>query len=238
MPRVLTTNALILCPHLGKGSTTPTSLKWQISGGIVSLENDTGVLACPFLPFPCIGYQLKSMGLNATQVDGGRVVLVTDFNQSFTGLPLTMQEFHQTFDESTAAPIPSGQPAPPPSPFLLDLVQPIVTTPAPSLPPYSITSHAPLTVTFSLSSAFPLRWILTLINEPIGYHQDLTQGIPGSVTVTPQGGQWSTPSLTVSITVTPAFLAALTAGKTHFFMTGVSRRGLSGFAEAVLTVGP
>jgi len=214
-------------------------MKWSVNGGIVALENDTGVIAEVLpVPVPCGSYTLQSMGLNATRVDGRRVILATDFNQTLTKLPLTIVEFHQTFDESTPAPIPAGQPAPLPAPALADFAKPVVTTPVPALPPYSIMSHAPLTVTFSLFSAFPLRWILTLINDPLRYPQDLTQGIPGSVTVTPPGGQWSTPSLTVSVAMTPAFLAALTPDKTHFFMTGVSQRGLSNFAEAVLPVTP
>ena len=63
--------------------------------------------------FPCTGYQLRSMGLNATQIKGERVILATDFNQTCTGLPLTMIETHQIIDNSTPAPIPDGQPAPP-----------------------------------------------------------------------------------------------------------------------------
>ena len=62
------------------------------------------------------------MGLNATQIDGRKVILVTDFNQTLTGLPLLMTESHQTFDESTPAAIPTGQPAPPLSPEMADLV--------------------------------------------------------------------------------------------------------------------
>jgi hypothetical protein len=46
------------------------------------------------------------------------------------------------------------------------------------------------------------------------------------------------PSLTVTVVMAPVFLTALTAGRHHFFMTGVSQRGLSGFTEAVLTVTP
>ena len=64
------------------------------------------------------------MGLNASQIDGQKVILVTDFNQSFTGLPLTMAETHTTIDNSTPAPIPAGQPAPPLSPALADVVKP------------------------------------------------------------------------------------------------------------------
>ena len=122
MPQVLTTNATIMCPHGGLGSTVPAIPKWQINGGYVAVEGDSGTLSCPFGLFPCTGYQLRSMGLNASEIDGRKVILVTDFNQSLTGLPLVMTEFHQTFDESTPAPIPTGQPAPPPSDEMADLV--------------------------------------------------------------------------------------------------------------------
>src|ERR1051326_5236054 len=133
MPKPLTTNAQILCPHGGIGTSIPSDPKWTINNGFVLLENDTGTLACPYLPYPCIGYQLKSMGLNATQIDGRKVILDTDFNQTFTGLPLFITEFHQTIDNSTVAPIPSGQDAPPLSPELADTVRPVVTAVPPAL---------------------------------------------------------------------------------------------------------
>src|SRR5690348_16609788 len=85
MPQILTTNAVVLCPHGGKGTTHPSSRKWKISGGYVAVEGDTGDIACPFLPCPCYQYTLRSMNLNATKLDGKRVILVTDFNESVTG---------------------------------------------------------------------------------------------------------------------------------------------------------
>src|SRR5947209_20331276 len=112
MPQVLTTNALILCPHLGQGTSVPSDPKWSVNGGTVLLENEIGALSCPFIPFPCVGYQLHSMGLNATQIDGRQVILTTDFNLTFTGLPLTMTDFHTTIDDSSPAPIPPGGSAP------------------------------------------------------------------------------------------------------------------------------
>jgi hypothetical protein len=108
MPQVLTTNALILCPHMGPGTSIPSDPKWSVNGGFVLLENDVGTLACPYLPCPCVGYVLQSMGLNATEVDGRKVILVTDFNQTLTGLPLTITEFHQTYDDSVPAALPPG----------------------------------------------------------------------------------------------------------------------------------
>ena len=66
MPQVLTTNAMIVCPHGGLGTTIPTVPKWQINGGYVTVEGDSGTLSCPFGLFPCTRYQLGSMGLNAT----------------------------------------------------------------------------------------------------------------------------------------------------------------------------
>lgn len=237
MPQVLTTNAVILCPHLGVGTSIPTNPKWSVNGGIVLLENDTGTLACPFLAYPCVGYQLRSMGLNATQVDGRQVILATDFNQTLTGLPLQITEFHQTIDDSTPAPIPAGAEAPPLSPALLDAVPPVVTG-SPPLVLFNSTTMLPqtITVTFSLSSNYPLSWVLTLLNIPMGYDADLTDGEPPGLTMVPAGGEWNTPNLTVTMTMTAAYAAALGPGMHHFFMTGINQRGLSSFAKVVLTV--
>lgn len=160
-------------------------------------------------------------------------MLVTDFNQSFTGLPLIMTETHQVLDQSTPAPIPPGQPAPPLSPELIDLIPPIVTA-APPSSPFSISAPAPVVITFNLTTDHPLKWILTLINElPPGQNIDLTNGIPGAVTVAPSGGQWSS---AVVVTLTPPFLTGLGIGTKDLFLTGVSRRGLSGHATATIVV--
>jgi len=237
VPQVLTTNARILCPHGGLGTTIPLSPKWTVNGGFVAAEGDSGTLACFFVPLPCLGYQLKSMGLNATQLDGRKVILVTDFNQSFTGLPLVMTDSHQTLDQSTPAPVPAGQTAPPASPAMADLLSPIVTPPQQTVPFSISTTTTPVVVSFSMTTDHPLQWILTLINEPLKYNLDLTSGVPGAV-VTPSGGSWTTPTLAITVTMTPAFVAALMVGKTHLFLTGVSQRGLSGHAEAIITVTP
>jgi hypothetical protein len=234
MPQVLTTNALILCPHAGKGTTLPNHRKWQINNGYVAVEGDQGTLACPFVPLPCGGYQLKSMGLNATQIDGQKVILVTDFNLTQTGLPLVMAEFHQTFDNSTPAPIPEGQPAPAATPEMADFDSPTVA-PVFQTMPFSITTPVPVVFTFTMTAKHPLQWVLTLINEPLKRSVDLRNGLPGA-TVVPSGGQWTTPSLTVTVTLTPVFMTALTVGNHHLYLTSVSKRGLSGHAEALLAV--
>jgi hypothetical protein len=237
MPQILTTNATIFCPHGGKGTTIPSAPKWQINGGYVAVEGDMGVLACLFAPLPCASYQLQSMGLNATQIDGRKVILVTDFNQSLTRLPLTMMETHQVFDESTPTPIPTGQPPPPLTEEMADLTPPIVMPPLQIIPFSISTTTVPVVVTFNLTAAHPLQWMLALINGTLKYKLDLTNGAPGA-TVAPSGGQWSTPSLTVTLTMTPAFVQALTVGTHHLFLTGVSRRGLPGHAETRVKVSP
>jgi hypothetical protein len=234
MPLVLTTNAVILCPHAGPGTTIPTSPKWTVNGGFVAADGDSGTLACPFLIYPCVGYTLQSMGLNATKIDGKNAILVTDFNQSFTGLPLTMQDFHQTSDNSTPAPVPTGQSAPPPTPALADLVAPVVTAIPPAVP-FSISTPTPVAFSFTLASDHPLKWMLTLINGPNVTHVDLTNGAPGA-TVTPSGGNWTTPSLTIAVTMLPAFVAALSIGTSQLFLTGVSQRGLSGYGMGAIIV--
>lgn len=236
MPQVLTTNALILCPHGGKGTTIPTMPFWSVNGGFVLLEGDTGTLACPFVLCPCVGYTLKSMGLNATTLNGRRVILVTDFNQTFTGLPLIMTEFHQTFDQTTPAPLPPGQSSQPPSPPMADTVKPVVVPIPPVLAFNSTTMMPPLlNIAFNLTSPFPLQWTLTLLNGVTKMSFDLTNGMPPAI-VAPVGGVWSSPNLTVSVTLNAAFMAGLGVGMHHFSMTGVSQRGLSGFAECILTV--
>ena len=237
MPQILTTNATIVCPHGGTGSTVPAIPKWQINGGYAAVEGDTGALSCPFGLFPCTGYILSSMGLNATEIDGRKVILVTDFNQSLTGLPLRMTEFHQTFDESTPAPIPTGQTAPPPSEEMADLSRPVVVPALQSFPFSISTTPVPVVVAFNLTAAHPLRWVLTLINTTLKRQQDLTGGAPGA-TVVLANGQWSTPPLTVTVTLTPAFVAALTVGTHHLFLTAISQRGLSDYGEATIGVTP
>jgi hypothetical protein len=236
VPQVLTTNAQIFCPHGGKGTTLPTHPKWTVDGGYVSVEGDTGVLACPFLLLPCVGYRLKSMGLNATQIDGERVILVTDFNQTFTGLPLLMSESHPAYDDSTPAGIPAGQSAPPPTSEMADLIPPILPPPVPPSVPYSIsTTPTPVTIAFTLTTTYPLQWTLTLLSTTLGQHIDLTSGAPGA-TVVPSGGDWNTPVLTVVLTLTPLFMAALSPGTHYLFMTGVSKRGLHGISSSILNV--
>ena len=237
MPQLLTTNALILCPHGGKGTTIAGHPKWQISGGFVAVEGDTGVLACPFVPLPCGGYQLQSMGLNATQIDGRKVILVTDFNQSTTGLPLRMMETHKVIDDSTPGALPAGQPVPPLAPAMTDVTKPLVTCVPAALTFNSTTALPPaLTAAFSLSTAFPLKWRLTLINETEKTKADLTNGLAPALNVQPSGGGWNFPTQTITVNMTLAFLTTLAPGLHRFFMTGVNQRGFTGFAEMILTV--
>jgi hypothetical protein len=176
------------------------------------------------------------MGLNATTIDGKNVILVTDFNQSFTGLPLTIEDFHQTIDASTPAPVPTGESAPAASPALADLAAPSALAVPPAMP-FSITTPTPVAFNFTLTSDHPLKWILTLINETLGTHMDLTNGAPGA-TVTPSGGSWPSPTLNITVTMTPAFVAALTPGTTQLYLTGISQRGLSGHAIGTINITP
>jgi hypothetical protein len=235
MPQVLTTLATITCPHGGVGTSVPRSTKWTVNGGPVLVEGDTGTLTCVF-PVPCVGYTLQSMGLNATNIDGRKVILVTDLNLSATGLPLKMVEHHQVEDDSTPAPIPPHQQAPALTPAMADDTPPVATVAPPGAAFDSTTQLPPvIPITFTLSAAFPLRWILTWISEPDGSHQDITNGLPGALPA-PAGGAWTTPSLTVVLTLSTPFLSSLAPGRHHFYMTAVSQRGLSDAQGSVLTV--
>jgi hypothetical protein len=238
MPQVLTSNATITCPHGGRGTTTPITNppKWLVSGGAVLLEGDPGTLACPFPQVPCVGYQLRTMGLNATTVDGRQVILATDFNQTLTGLPLTMVETHQTSDDSSPAPLPAGGQAGPPPPELADTTPPTVVG-LPTTLAFSTTTPTPtLAASFTLSASHPWKRVLTLLNGALKTSVDLTQAQPPGLTVLPPGDAWDTPQLTVTLLLTAAFMAALGPGEHHMFLTGVSRRGLPGVADLQLTV--
>jgi hypothetical protein len=242
MPQVLTTNAVILCPHGGKGTSIPTDSKWSVNGGIVLLDGDLGTLTCPFI-LPCTGYQLRSMGLNATVIGARKVMLVTDFTQSFTGFPLTLAETHPAFDNSTPVSIPIGGAPPPTPPELQETDQPFVIV-VPGALFFSLsgfnTSSLPtaLPMTFTLQSQFPRRWLLSMLNLPTGQHRDITNGEPPNIVVAPSGGAWTSPVLTVNVILTGAFMATLAVGLHHFVLAAVNHRGKSQFAESILTVSP
>lgn len=236
MPQVLTTTATITCPHGGKGTTAPVTPYVVAQGGIVASEGDPGTLACTFV-VPCVGYTLQSMRLNASSIAGKQVILATDVQKSVTGLPLLIVETTTTIDDSTPAPLPVGASSAALAPELLDMVKPIVTAAPPALA-FTITTMQPAvaTLSFTLVSAFPSAWSLVLLNTLTKTSTDVTNGHPGGLTVVPSGGSWSSPSLAVTATLTASFMAAQGAGTHWFYMTGVSKRGLTGFIPAVLVV--
>jgi hypothetical protein len=186
---------------------------------------------------PCVGYTLRSMGLNATVLAGRRVILATDFQQALTGMPLSIVETHATLDNSTPVPLPAGAPAPPLPPELLDEAPPVVAV-APPAAAFTASPPAPptLSLAFTLTVAHPLQWTLTLINTVTKTHLDVTKGVPPGLTVAPAGGAWSSPALPVTVTLTADFAAAQGVGTHYLYMTGVSKRGVSAFVRAPLVV--
>jgi hypothetical protein len=236
MPQVLTTKATITCPHGGAGTTISPEVVIADNAGTVAAEGDSGTLACPFAQLPCVGYTLRSMGLNASTILGRKLILATDFQTSSTGLPLQISETTQFVDNSSPAPLPADGSPPASDPALLDLVPPVVI----AVPPagvFNLVTQMPasLPIAFSLSSAFPREWNLRLLNTVAGQSVDLTSGAPGAA-VTPSGGGWTTPTLTVNLVMSAVFLSALGAGAHHVYCTGVSRRGLSSYGRAIMTV--
>lgn len=246
MPKVLTRNALILCPHGGVGQTTPSQTSITIGAAPVLVEGDTGVLpSCTNVPpagIPCTGYVLHSMNLNSVTIGGKRVILDTDFEQSFTGFPLTLTDFHQVQDQSLAVTVPAGQTVPTP-PALQDADRPAVSA-SPPLLPFSLSGFgttgepAALTAAFTLTSRFPLRWMLTLNTPPAS--SDITSNAPSGITVQPSGGAWHDPSLTVTVTMTGVYLATLPPlpAKNSLVLVGINRRGRAAHAEVVMSVTP
>ena len=94
-----------------------------------------------------------------------------------------------------------------------------------------------MVVTFTLTAPFPLSWDLrVLVTTPPGASMDATNGLPTGLVVAPAGGAWNAASLTVTCTLSAAFMASLGPGAHKLFMTGVTQRGASAYAEATLTV--
>jgi hypothetical protein len=148
-----------------------------------------------------------------------------------------MMETHQVVDDSTPAPLPPGQAVPALPPAMTDVAKPVVTCVPSGLAFNSTTALPPnLSAAFTLNTAYPLNWILTLINEPEKTSVDLTNGLPPALTLQPSDGTWNFPTQTITLNMTVAFLATLAPGLHRFFMTGVSQRGLTGFKEMILTV--
>jgi hypothetical protein len=241
MPRVLTTNARIRCPHAGTGTSLPIAQppKLFIDGGAVLLDGDQGVIGGCGNLVQCGGYQLRSLGLNACFVDGRQVMLVTDFLQSLTGFPLKVEESHPVFDGSTPAPLPPGaDPQVPPE--LREDDQPAATV-VPPLAPFSLSAFgttgqpALLTWTFTIQSQFPRRWTFFHVGPP-KVSVDITNGLPPGITVAPGGGAWQTPTLTILLTVTGVFAATLAPGTHSFVLTAINHRGFSAMAEGNLAV--
>ena len=240
MPKVLTTNAVISCPHGGKGTSTPSEPIWSVDGALVLVENDTGDLSGCGSNVKCKTYVLSSMGLNATRIRGKKVILVTDFNKTNTGLPLVMTELHRVIDKSSPAPLVDGQAPPALPPPLADEVSPDVTCSLPSASFQISAPAAPVITSFSLTTNFPLKWILTLIKEPAPSASiDLTTTTVAGVTITPpNAGAWNVSPLDIQLTLDLLFLQNLVAGDYRFYMTGISQRGLSDNAVFHLSVVP
>src|SRR5262249_55070754 len=109
---------------------------------------------------------------------------------------------------------------------------------APPAGAFSSTTMMPptLPITFTLGAAFPSRWNLVRLSEPMNSHEDLTNGLPPNATVVPSGGDWSTPTLMVTLTLAATYIASLGVGTHHFYLTGSTQRGISKYAEFILTV--
>ena len=240
MPRVLTTNAQIVCPHGGMGTSIPSRPIWSIEGGDVLLDGDTGLLRCPFSINPCTGYNLKSMKLNSTFIEGRSVLLTTDFQQSDTGLPLSIIEKHATFDETTVAPLPKDNSDPELDPALKDYSKPSVQVRPTNSFVFNRNTPSTIAFEFALSSPYPFRWVLTFIDGTRMRNIMLTEESETGIVLSRDDGIWGTPNLKVSVFLDLIFLNSLNPtpgfGKHSFFMTGITQRGISAFAECSLSV--
>jgi hypothetical protein len=245
MPKIWTTNAQVSCPHGGGGTSQAIPPRQAtISGGEILLDGDQGVFdrpPCVNTP-PCAGYVLRSMGLNATSIKGRNVMLVSDFTETHTGFPVAVVESHVVDDKTLPGTPPASGAVIPPE--MQETDHPTVVCVPPTLP-FSIATFgstsqpATLPFSFSLSSQYPLRWMLWQVGPP-ATQLDVTAGLPSQVTVLPVGaspdGTWSSPSATVSVTITGTYAATLAPGNHEFVLTAVNRRGFSAFDKGVLVV--
>lgn len=239
MPKVLTANAQITCPHGGSGTSTPAASPIAfVNGGAVLVDGDSGTIAGCANQMPCTKYPVTSLQLNAAYVSGKHVMLVTDFLQTDTGFPLKVQETHEIYDNTIPAALSAGA-APVIPPELQETDIPTVAVAPPTLP-FSIATFsntgnpAMLPYVFTLSSLFPRRWTLFRVSATAA--SDITAGVPASITVLPAGGVWATPALTVAVTITGTFAATLTPGTHQLVLTAVNHRGLAAKAQATLVV--
>ncbi len=235
MPHVLTTNATVVCPHLGQGSGIPTDDRWHINGGRVLLEGDRGVIAgCVQILAPCLKYQLHSMGLNATSVGGRPVMLTTDLVLTNTGCPLVMLESHGVVDNSTPAPLPPGSSSTELPPELQEGDRPVV-----SASPNSLTyTSARADFLFTFTSRFPGGWKLTF--APLATStleiEDWTSGAIADVDVDPSGGIWRDATMHVTVTIKKRKLDSMFPGEKHYVtLTAFNQRGLAHHATVELT---
>ena len=234
MPRVLTTNAIITCPHGGVGRTVPTGPAFA-HGGNVSLDGDTGILSCVFIP-PCVGYNLQSLRLNSSYAMGRHVMLATDYVQSLTGFPLTIVETHMVFDNTP----PPGMsfPASGPPPELREDDKPVAQV-SPPVMTFSLQTQMPATMpfVFTAQSRYPRTWSIWHVGPPL-VKRDVTNGHPLGVTTAPPGGRWVSPQIVITMTITAAYAATLTAGDHTFVLSAANHRGLPAMAQAKLIISP
>jgi len=94
MPRLLTTQSAIQCPHGGSARLTTANTRVQVDGGFVLLENDQHVVTgCPFMagskPQPCIRIQW-SAGAQKLKINGQAAL-----TESSVGLCSTAEQITQ-----------------------------------------------------------------------------------------------------------------------------------------------
>ena len=244
MPLIMTKNAIVTCPHGGTGTNIPTQNKVFVKDSPVMVDGDSGsVLGC-MLPLtmglPCKSYQLNSMKLNSTYIDGKNIMLITDYVLSDTGYPLIISETHFVEDNTTPAPLKPGE-EPSFPPFLLNLIKPQVQIAPPSSYKYSISGVSglskppPLTpFVFTLMSTFPLKWKLTELLQP-DVIKDLTDN--NMVTIMmggKKGGEWNDNILKANLKIPKTEI--LSIGKYYFTMTAIDQRGNADYANAEIKV--
>jgi|GEM_PF-4487401 len=243
MPTILTKEFQFVCPHGGKGTVPlPKQRFWRIGNDEVLLDGDKGLITgCSLLC--CTRFSLESLKLTAVQcrpaaLGQQHVMLNTDLVLTNCGFPMVITPPAFTVSNATvpATLLQNGQKVPD---FLADESPPVVTlmTPGGQIP---WSEKVPVAVRFSVTCPYidPTGADVRLISKSSG-------GLPLLKSDAFPGPVFHEFSLSNDVAVPHETTVNLTpeirtnfVGEVILLVRVASKRGVSGFAAAELTLVP
>ena len=223
MPKIWTTNAQVSCPHGGGGRSIPVPPRQAtIAGGEILLDGDQGVFDTPpcLNTPPCVGLRPRLDGAERDDDPGSQRDARQRLRPDVHRLPAHEDRVARRRRQDAAGDASGDRgrdPARDAGGRHADRSSVVPPTFPFSIATFGSTSQ-PATVpfSFSLSSQYPLKWMLWQVGPP-AMQLDVTAGIPSQVTVLPVGaspdGTWSSPSATVSVTIMGTYRGDADAGQ-------------------------